>query len=347
MGSTRNDGFSSKGFDTNYTSTSNGNFSGNSYNNHEDEYMNKIGKLCWLGFGVIFLLIMLLFSPYKVSDAEYAVITTFGSPTVVDTPGLKFKIPFIQKVNKVPKSIMGMSIGYDPTTNYSIDSESMMITSDFNFVNVDFYVEYRVSDPVKAVIHSDSYYSILKNLAQSYIRDTIGVYTVDDVLTTGKTQIQAEIQEKLKQRLIEEDIGYVVERVSMQDSELPNEAVMAAFNAVEDAKQSMETKLNDANKDRNTRIPAVEAEVDKILKQAEAYKQERINEATGQVARFESMYEEYQKYPLITKKRMYYEAIEDVLPSLKVIINGSDGTQTMLPLSSFSSTVVNSSSSND
>lgn len=333
------------GNDESFMSNSNAKSTNNTYS-EVDKSMKKLGSLCWLGFGGLILIICLLFSPYKVSDGEYAVITTFGSPTVVDTPGLKFKVPFIQKVTKVPKSIMGMAIGYDPQTNMSIESESMMITSDFNFVNVDFYVEYRVSDPIKAVVHSDSYESILKNLAQSYIRDTIGTYTVDDVLTTGKTQIQAEIQDKLKQRIADEDIGYVVERVSMQDSELPNSEVKAAFNAVEDAKQSMETKINNANQDKNTRIPAVEAEVDKILKEAEAYKQDRINEANGQVARFESMYEEYKKYPLITKKRMYYEALEEVLPGLKVVINGSDGTQTMLPLESFSNTVVNSSSNN-
>lgn len=333
------------GNDESFMSNSNAKPTNNTYS-EVDKSMKKLGSLCWLGFGGLILIICLLFSPYKVSDGEYAVITTFGSPTVVETPGLKFKVPFIQKVTKVPKSIMGMAIGYDPQTNMSIESESMMITSDFNFVNVDFYVEYRVSDPIKAVVHSDSYESILKNLAQSYIRDTIGTYTVDDVLTTGKTQIQAEIQDKLKQRIADEDIGYVVERVSMQDSELPNSEVKAAFNAVEDAKQSMETKINNANQDKNTRIPAVEAEVDKILKEAEAYKQDRINEANGQVARFESMYEEYKKYPLITKKRMYYEALEEVLPGLKVVINGSDGTQTMLPLESFSNTVVNSSSNN-
>lgn len=309
--------------------------------NEEDNDMKKLSRLCWLGFGAVLLIICLLFSPYKVSDGEYAVITTFGSPREVDSSGLKFKIPFIQKVYKVPKSIMGMSIGYDPNTNVSMESESMMITSDFNFINVDFYLEYRVSDPVKAIVHANSYEAIIKNLAQSYIRDTIGVNLVDDVLTTGKAQIQAEIQDKLKQRILEEDIGYVIERVSMQDSELPNAEVKAAFNAVEDAKQSMETKINNANKDKNTRIPAVEAEVDKILKEAETYKQDRINEANGQVARFESMYEEYKKYPLITKKRMYYEALEEVLPGLKVVIDGSDGTQTVLPLDSFSNTVIN------
>jgi membrane protease subunit HflK len=235
-----------------------------------------------------------------------------------------------------------MTIGYSDTDE-DIESECSMITSDFNFVNVYFYIEYRVSDPLQAIVYANSYESIIKNLAQSYIRDTIGVTTVDDVMTTGKAQIQTDIETKLKQRIQNENIGYTIERVLIQDAELPNSEVQFAFNNVENEKQGMETKINEAKKDRSTRIPAVEAEVDQITKSAEAYKEERINEATGQVARFEEMYVEYQKYPLITKRRMFYETMDEILPDLKVIINGSDGTQTVYPLDTFSNTIVNQS----
>ena len=102
------------------------------------------------------------------------------------------------------------------------------------------------------------------------------------------------------------------------------------------AKQGKETALNNANKYRNEQIPNAEAEADRILQDAEATKQERINEANGQVARFNSMYQEYVKYPEVTKKRMFYEAMENVLPDIKVIIQSEDGnTSTILPLDSF------------
>lgn len=272
---------------------------------------------------------------FTLNEEEYAVVTTFGKPQVYTDAGLKWKMPIFQKVEKLPKSVLAMEIGYDSNTGYTITDESTMITSDFNIVDVDFYIEYRVSDPLKAVINKDEHFEIIKNLAQSYIRDTVGVNTVDSVITTGKAEIQQKIQDSLKQRIIEEDIGYSIERVSMQDVDLPTAQVQEAFRNVENAKQSMSTKQNMAKQYESEQIPAAEAEVDGLIRQAEAQKEKRINEAKGQVARFESMYEEYQKYPLITKKRMFYETMEDVLPNLKVIIDSSDGTQTLLPLDSF------------
>lgn len=97
----------------------------------------------------------------------------------------------------------------------------------------------------------------------------------------------------------------------------------------------MDTKLNEAKKYQSEQLPAANAKADKALKDAEAFKQERISEAEGQVSRFNDMYDEYAKYPLITKKRMFYEMMEEILPGLKVIVDGSDGTQTVLPLDSF------------
>ena len=140
---------------------------------------------------------------------------------------------------------------------------------------------------------------------------------------------------ELSERLEQEDIGLGINNVTIQDAQPPTDAVNNAFKAVEDAKQGMDTKINEARKYQSERLPAANAEADKAARDAEAYRQQRISEAEGQVSRFNDMYQEYAKYPLITKKRMFYETMEDILPGLKVIINGSDGTQTMLPLDSF------------
>lgn len=284
---------------------------------------------------------------YMLNENTYAVVTTFGSPSVTTTAGLHFKAPFIQRVHKITKNIMGMPIGYavedanDPTVdeNYpaTILKESEMITKDFNFVDVDFYIEYQVVDPIQAFVHADTYQEIIKNLAQSYIRDTVGTYNVDDVITTGKSEIQSKVKEKLSNRLEEENIGYGIYNVTIQDAQPPTAEVTNAFKAVEDAKQGMDTAINQAKKYQSEQIPTANARADKAIQDAEAYKQEKINEATGQAARFNDLYQEYSKYPLITKKRMFYEAMEEILPDLKVIINSSDGTQTLLPLESFTS----------
>ena len=282
---------------------------------------------------IVILLVLVSESYYSIQEEEQAVVCTFGSPKAVTTPGLHFKIPFIQTVTKVNTTIQGFSIGYHSTGE---EADALMITSDYNFIFVDFYAEYRVTDPVKAIYASQDPELVLKNIAQNCIRTTIGSYSVDSVLTTGKNEIQSNIKQMILDKLENYDIGIQLVNITIQDATAPTTEVENAFKEVETAKQGKETALNNANKYRNEQIPGAEAEADKILQDAEAAKQERINEANGQVARFNSMYQEYVKYPDVTKKRMFYEAMEDVLPEIKVIIQGKDGsTNTILPLDSF------------
>jgi len=300
------------------------------------EILPKLGK----GFGVFVAIVVALIvlgnSFYSLKENEYAVLTTFGVPKVEEESGIHVKIPFVQELNKVPKTINGFPIGYDAETDESIAKESFMITRDYNFVNVDFYVEYRVTDPMKYLYASETPVSILKNLTQSYIRDTIGLYDVDSVITTGKSEIQASIKEKIITRLEQEDLGIQLVNITIQDAEPPTQEVINAFKNVENAKQGKETSINKANQKRNEEIPAARALVDETLKTAQAQAEERINEAKGQTARLNELYAEYQKYPLITKQRMFYETMEEILPDMKVIVENSEGnTQTMLPLESF------------
>lgn len=293
----------------------------------------QIAKALGIAVLVIAVLVLGANSFYTIKEQEQAVVTTFGVPSAVTEPGLHFKIPFIQEVTKVNTTIKGFSIGYDEKTNYRREDESLMITSNFNFVNVDFYVEYKVTDPIKALYASKEPVVILKNVAQSCIRSVVGQNDVDRVITTGKNEIQAEIKEKIIAELTRQDIGISLVNITIQDAEPPTTEVMEAFKAVETAKQGKETAINNANKYRNEKIPYAEAQVDKITKDAEAKRTARINEAEGQAARFNALFEEYKKYPLITKQRMYYEVMEELLPELKLIIDGSDGSvEKLLPI---------------
>lgn len=294
------------------------------------------GKIIGIVVAVLVVVILLFNSTYEIKEQEQAVLITLGQASAVTEPGLHFKIPFIQQVKKVNTTIQGFSIGYSSVSNEVIADESLMITSDFNFIDVDFYVEYRYSDPVKAVYSSQNPLGILGNISQSCIRTVIGSYPVDDVLTTGKNEIQAAIKEMIIDRLETQDIGVQLVNITIQDSEPPTAEVMEAFKAVETAKQGKETALNNANKYRNEQLPSAQAKADGILKDAEARKTERINEATAQVARFDAMYQEYIKNPTVTRQRMFFEAMEDVLPDLKVIIQSEGGdVQTIYPLESF------------
>lgn len=294
------------------------------------------GKIAGVIAGIVVVLILVFNSTYQIGEQEQAVLITFGQATAVTDPGLHFKIPFIQQVKKVNTTIQGFSIGYDQATGATNENESLMITSDYNFVNVDFFVEYRFSDPVKTVFASSEPVEILKNISMSCIRTVVGSYPVDDVLTTGKNEIQAAIKEMIVTRLDEQDLGIQLVNITIQDSEPPTIEVMEAFKAVETAKQGKETALNNANKYRNEQIPSAEAQADAIIQAAEAEKTARINEATAQVARFNAMYEEYIKNPEVTRQRMFFEAMEEILPDLKVIIESPDGdVQTFYPIESF------------
>ncbi len=304
--------------------------------------MKKAGKAAGFVIAAIVVLIILSGSFYTIQEEEQAVVCTFGVPKAVTQSGLHFKIPLIQTVRKVNTTIQGFAIGYssDSDLNYNGAEgadNSMMITSDYNFIHVDFYAEYRVTDPVKALYASEDPRLILANIAQNCIRTTIGSYGVDAVLTTGKNEIQSNIKNMILEKLDAIDIGVQLVNITIQDAQPPTDEVLTAFKAVETAKQGKETALNNANKYRNEQIPSAEAEADKIVQDAEAKKQARINEAEGQVVRFNSMYEEYVKYPAVTKQRMFYETMEDVLPDMKIIIQGADGSsiQQIMPLDKF------------
>ncbi len=297
------------------------------------KFLKKFKKLTLFIVLVIILAIIGFGSFFTITEQERAVVTTFGRAKAITESGLHLKIPIIQRVHRVDTTIQGFPIGYEEGTNRSIENEAVMITRDFNFVNVDFFVEYQISDPIRYLYASSDPVAILKNIAQSNIRSIVGSYDVDDVITSGKHEIQSKIKEEIVANLLEHDIGLILVNITIQDSEPPTEEVMEAFKSVETAKQDKDTAINNATKYRNEKLPQALAEVDKILQQSESSKTKRVNEAQAEVARFNEMFEEYMKYPLITKERMYYEAMEDILPSLKVIIDsGEAGVNKLLPI---------------
>ena len=279
---------------------------------------------------------------YTVDDKQQAVVTTFGQVTDVTSAGVHFMLPFgIQKAHKVDVNVyQKIERGYKSAANgkdYVVNTaESSMITGDYNIVNVDFFVEYKISDPVAYLFSSTKPEEILKNLIQSQIRNVVGSSTVDAVLTDGKENIQMRVKELVTQILGEYNIGLTLVDVKIQDAEPPPKAVIEAFKAVETAKQQAETVVNDAKAYQNAQLPSAQAEADKLLQNAAYLKQKRINEAIEQVAMFNAMYQEYALNPEITKSRMYYEAISQILPGVKLYINTSNGSdvQMLLPLES-------------
>ena len=302
----------------------------------------KVGRIAVICVAVALVLLTVLTCLYTVDDKQQAVVTTFGKVTDVTDAGLHFKLPFgIQQVRKVDVNVyQKIELGYASTNqngNYLTNTnESTMITGDYNIVNVDFFIEYKIADPVRFLYGSNNPELILRNLIQSQVRNVVGSTSVDAVLTDGKENVQMQVKDLVTEILAEYDIGLTLVDVRIQDSEPPTQDVIEAFKAVETAKQKAETVVNDAKAYENAQLPDAQAQADKLLQNAEYLKQKRINEAHEQVAMFKAMYDEYAQNPQITRSRMYYEAISQILPDVKILVNTGDGSDmnVLLPLES-------------
>ena len=304
----------------------------------------KLGTIVLVAALAVLVLVGILTCFYTVDDKQQAVVTTFGKVTDVVDAGMHFKLPFgIQNVQKVDVNVyQKIELGYRSDgvkdSYVTVDDESSMSTGDYNIVNVEFFIEYKISDPRKYLFSSNSPELILRNLIQSQVRNVVGSTSVDAVLTDGKESIQMQVKELVTQILQEYDIGLTLMDVKIQDSEPPTHDVVEAFKAVETAKQQAETVVNDAKAYQNAQLPDAQARADKLIQNAEYLKQKRINEAKEQVAMFNAMYAEYARDPEITRSRMYYEAISEILPGVKLYINTAgenSNVDMMLPLESF------------
>ena len=300
----------------------------------------KLAKTLPLIFLAIVLFLAAMTCWYTVDDKQQAVVTTFGKVTDITGAGVHFKLPFgIQQVQKVDVNVyQKIELGYTTSgDSYLVnEDESTMITGDYNIVNVDFFVEYRISNPERYLYASNDAELILRNLIQSQIRNVVGSSSVDAVLTDGKENIQMQVKALVTEILMDYDIGLTLVDVRIQDAEPPTQEVIEAFKAVETAKQNAEAVVYQAKAYENAQIPAAQAQADKLIQNAEYLKQKRINAAKEQVAMFTAMYEQYALNPEITRSRMYYEAISEILPGVKLFINtsGSDDVQMLLPLES-------------
>ena len=300
--------------------------------------LKKIKRTALLTILFAVMIVFGLTCYYTVDDKQQAVVTTFGKVTDITDAGVHLKLPFgIQQVEKVDVNVyQKITLGYNPVgSGYTVDDrESAMITGDYNIVNVDFFVEYKISDPVQYLYSSNDPESILRNLVQSQVRNVVGSSTVDSVLTDGKENIQMQVRNLVTDILNQYDIGLSLVDVKIQDAEPPTQEVIEAFKNVETAKQQAETVINDAKAYKNAQLPQAQAKADKLIQNAQYLKEKRINEATEQVAMFNAMYQEYALNPQVTKSRMYYEAISQIMPGVKLYINtsGSSDVQMLLPL---------------
>jgi membrane protease subunit HflK len=288
-----------------------------------------VGLMAWSSF-------------YTVPSDSVAVVQRFGRYLKEVPPGLQFKLPVgVDVVTILPVkrqlkqefgfTTPGASDPYQGSRRHNGKYETQMVTGDLNAALVEWVVQYRISEPVKYLFEVREPAETLRYVSESVMREVVGDRTVDEVITIGRQEIESEALTKMQALSTKYAMGISIDQVQLKNIN-PPEPVQESFNEVNQAQQEKEKLINEARRDYNKVIPLAEGEKDQRIREADGYRLKRINEAEGDVARFSDLLAEYKKAPEVTRRRIYVETLQSVLPSIgnKIIIDES--TRNLLPL---------------
>ncbi len=270
--------------------------------------------------GVIVVAILAFNSLYTVNNGEQAVITRWGKyQSTVTTSGLQFKLPFADKasivnVDQVRRMEFGAMLQSNGTYT-DIVAESLMLTQEENLVNADWVIQYRISNSYNWLFNVEDPEATLHSVTQSAYRRVTAAHPLDDILTNRKDDMQREIMSELQDICDKYEMGIEITAVQLQDA-APPEEVRDAFLDVTRAIEDKNAKINQARTYANEKLPIARGEAAAAINEAEAYKEQRVNEATGGVARYKAIEEEYLNQPDIMRTRLYLEMIREVLPQI-------------------------------
>ncbi|MGB0743808.1 MAG: FtsH protease activity modulator HflK [Opitutales bacterium] len=281
-------------------------------------------------------------SYYIVQPEEEAVVKRFGRVVALKQPGLHFKLPFgIDTAQMVPTArVLKQEFGFrtqgiDGRTSYRKDKmhrdESLMLTGDLKVIDVEWVVQYRVSDPDKFLHQFREPEQTLRDVSEAVMRRIVGNSLGSDVLTEKRVQVASTSKRELQKVMDYFDLGIQISTIELQDV-TPPEPVKPAFNEVNQAEQERERFINEAEKRRNQVIPRAEGQAEQTIAEAEGYAAKRVNAAKGEAARFTSIYEAYRDSPDVTRQRMYLEMIDEVLPNAGNIYIMDENQTAPLPL---------------
>ena len=299
------------------------------------------GGLIGIIVAALVVLWLVASSYYTVQPEERAVVKRFGAVIKTADPGLHFKAPFgIDTVEFVAtERVLKQEFGFrtiatdGERSEYAPEDfpdESLMLSGDLNIIDVEWVVQYRISDPMKYLYGMRDPNRTLRDISESVMRRVVGNRLGSDVLTTARVEIgeiaEREIQEAMKQY----DNGIHIVTVQLQDV-VPPRAVQPAFNEVNEARQERERMINEATKRLNQEIPKASGEANRLIAEAEGYATERVNQALGETAAFRAILSEYRSAPAVTRARMYIETIRNVLPNIGTVMVVKDGKIAPLP----------------
>ena len=283
-------------------------------------------------FGIVITFFTLLFGFTSIPANSVGVKTRFGAYHDLVNPGLAYAIPYIDEIRIVPtQRLLKLEFGFatpNATNLYQGDTESeeteTMITGDLNTALVPWVVQYRITDPKVYLFGAREPEKTLRDLSESVMREVIGDRTIDEVLTIGRHDIETSTLKRLADLSSQYDLGIQIQQVQLATVR-PPPAVQAAFNDVNQAQQEKQTAINQAWAVYNDAVPNARGQAKEREKQAEAYAFRRVNEAGGDAQKFSLLLAEYRKAPEVTRRRLYLEAMQAILPSLqkKIIIDDS------------------------
>lgn len=290
--------------------------------------------------GVVVALVLLT-SVKTVGPEEEGVVLFLGQFTRTVNPGLNFIAPLgLEKMYKIPvQRQLKLEFGFrtvtaDVRTTYSergYSIESLMLTGDLNLADVEWVVQYRIVDSYKYLFKVRDAEDALRDMSEAAMRKTVGDRTVNEVLTVGRQEVASTVEVLLQSLCEEYENGIRIEQVVLQDVN-PPEPVKASFNAVNQAQQERETLINQAESEYNQVIPKARGVAEETVQLAEAYSFNRVNGALGEATRFNLLYMEYMKAPEVTKKRLYFETMERILPKINNKIIVDEKGNNVLPL---------------
>lgn len=300
----------------------------------------KVTKNIRLIVAGIIVLMVLFTTFFTVEPEEVGVILRFGEYKRTVSPGLNFKIPFVDQVKLVPvERQLKQEFGYR-TAKAGVQStyrkagyegESLMLTGDLNLADVEWVVQYRISDAKSYLFKVRNADETLRDISEAAMRQIVGDRTVNEVLTVGRAEVASEAEVIIQRLCNEYEIGLKVEQVVLQDIN-PPDPVKPSFNGVNEAQQQRETLINQARADYNRIIPRAAGEAQETIQKAEGYALDRVNTSKGEVSRFNDLYEEYIKAPEVTKRRIFLETMEDVLPKMGQKIITDEKGNSVIPL---------------
>jgi membrane protease subunit HflK len=302
---------------------------------------NLTPAILLLAIAAIVLLIIFSTSFIVVDQTERAVITTFGKFTRVAEPGLAFKWPFgVQRAYHVKTEVVQTEqFGFRTdkagvVTQYSAKEypeESTMLTGDLNIVSVEWIIQYRITDPKAWLFNVSDRRKTIRDISQSVVNLLVGDRTILGVIGPERTAIQEAAVQMMNEKFNEFGLGIRVTQVQLQNI-VPPKGVQDAFEDVNKAIQDMNRLVNEGKESYNSEIPKAQGQAKQQIEVAQGYATERVNEAKGDVARFNSVYEEYRKAPEVTRQRLYYEMMEDVFKGEKDVQLIDKHFSNLLPL---------------